>query len=74
MQDEELVREVSKIMNRGVGENFSISQDGLLTMKGRICVPNMEDLKKMIMEEAHYSAYAMHSGSIKMYYTIKENY
>ena len=26
------------------------------------------------MEEAHYSAYAMHPGSTKMYRTIRENY
>ena len=53
MQDEELVKEVNKIMNGEIRENFSISQDGVLTIKGRICVPNVEDLKKLIMEEAH---------------------
>ena len=35
---------------------------------------DVNDLKKMIMEEAHYSTYAMHPGSTKMYHTIKENY
>ena len=43
-------------------------------MKGRVCVLDVEDLRKLIMGEAHCSAYAMHSGSIKMYRTIKENY
>ena len=43
-------------------------------MKGRICVPNMEDLRKMIMKKAYCLAYAMHPGSTKMYWTIKENY
>ena len=37
-------------------------------------MPDMEDLRKMIMEEAHCSAYAMHPGSTKMYRTIKESY
>ena len=46
----------------------------MLTMKGKICVPDVEDLRKMIMEEAHYSSYAMHPGSTMMYQTIKENY
>ena len=36
MQDEELVKEVNKIMNGEMGENFSISQDEVLTMKGRV--------------------------------------
>ena len=43
-------------------------------MKGRVYVPDVEDLKKLIMEKAHCLAYAMHSGSTKMYWTIKENY
>ena len=43
-------------------------------MKGRVCVPDAEDLRRLIMEEAHYSAYAMHPGSTKIYWTIKENY
>ena len=74
MQDEELVKKVHKIMNGEIGENFSITQDEVLTMKGRVCVPNVEDLRKLIMKEAYYSAYAMHLGSTKMYQTIKENY
>ena len=61
-------------MNGEIGENFSITQDGMLTMKGRVCVPDVEDLRKLIMEKAHCSAYAMHSGNTKMYWTIKENY
>ena len=43
-------------------------------MKGRVCVPDIDDLKTSIMEEAHCSTYAMHPGSTKMYRTIKENY
>ena len=61
-------------MEGEVEENFRISQDGMLTMKGRVCVPDVKELRKMIMEEAHCSTYAMHSGSTKMYRTIKENY
>ena len=74
MQDEKLAKEVNKIMKGEVEENFSISQDGMLTMKGRVCVPDVKELRKMIMEEAHCSTYAMHPGSTKMYRTIKENY
>ena len=73
-QDEELDKEVSKIMNGEIGENLSISQDGMLTMKGRVCVLDVENLRKLIIEEVHCSAYAMHPGNTKMYRTIKENY
>ena len=74
MQDEKSVKEVNKIMNGEIGENFSITQESVLTMKGKVCVPDVEDLRKLIMEEAHCSTYAMHSGSTKMYRTTKENY
>ena len=43
-------------------------------MGQRLCVPDSEDLKKEIMEEAHSSAYAMHPGSTKMYHTLKQHY
>ena len=38
MQDDELVKKVHKIMNGDIGENFRITQDRVLTMKGRVCV------------------------------------
>ena len=74
MQDKELVKKVNKIMNGEIGENFSIIQDEVLTMKDRVCVLDVEDLGKLIMEEAYCLEYAMHSGSTKMYQTIKKNY
>ena len=43
-------------------------------MRGKVCVPDVDDLRKLIMEEAHCSAYAMHLESTKMYHTLKENY
>ena len=36
MQDDELVKEVHKIMNGDIGENFRITQDRVLNMKGRV--------------------------------------
>ena len=74
MQDEKLVNEIHKNMNREISENFSITQDGVLTLRGRVCVPNVDDLRKLIMKEAHCFAYAMHPKSTKLYHSIKENY
>ena len=74
MQDNDIVKKVHKIMNGKIGENFMITQDGMIVMKGGICMHNVDDLRKVIMEESHCSAYAMHPDSNKMYRTIKENY
>ena len=49
-------------------------------MGHRLCVPDVGELKKEIMEEAHSSAYAMHPGSskhlgsTKMYHTLRKHY
>ena len=67
MQDGDLIKEVEKIMNRELGNDFVIIQDGMLVMKGRIYMPNVDDLRKAIMEKSHFSAYAMHLDSTKMY-------
>ena len=61
-------------MDGEIGEKFSITQDGMLTMRGILCVSNVDDLRKLIMEEVHCSTYTMHPRSTKMYCTIKEKY
>ena len=61
-------------MNGELGENSMITQDGVLVMKDRMCVPNVDYLRKLIMEETYCSTYAMHLDSTKMYRTIKKNY
>ena len=60
MQDNDLVKKVQKIMNGELGEDFMITQDRMLVMKGIICVPNVDDMRRAIMEEAYCSAYAIH--------------
>ena len=37
-------------------------------------MPDKEELRREILEEAHCSAYAMHPRSTKMYQNLKENY
>ena len=57
----------------GMLNGFSIRANGTFMMGHRLCVPDMGELKKEIMEEAHSSAYAMHPGSTKMYHTLREH-
>jgi hypothetical protein len=45
-----------------------------LWYKGRICVPNIKELKDKIPREAHESAYSIHPGWNKMYYDLKATY
>ena len=43
-------------------------------MGNRLCVPDREDLRKEILDEAHNAPYAMHPGTTKMYNTLKQHY
>ena len=57
----------------GQQSTFSIKDDGTLILGRRLCVPEIGDLKRDIMEKAHSSAYAMHPGSTKMYRTLRDH-
>ena len=55
-------------------KGFSVQADGTVMMGHKLCVPDVGELKKEIMEEAHSFAYLMHPGSTKMYHTLREHY
>ena len=61
-------------MKNGKMKELSYSEEGNLKFESILYVPNVGELKWEIMKEAHYSAYAMHLGSIKVYRMLKENY
>ncbi|CAN6680351.1 unnamed protein product [Malus baccata var. baccata] len=48
--------------------------EGMLMQGEQMYVPNIEELKRDILDEAHISAYAMHPRSTKMYHTIQHFY
>ena len=39
-----------------------------------MCVPEIDELKREIMEEAHSLAYSMYLSRTKMYNTLREHY
>ena len=53
---------------------YEINQDGLLTFKKRIVVPNRMELKTLILDEYHRSNYAGHPGYQKMLTVIRKYY
>jgi hypothetical protein len=46
----------------------------VLRYKGRICVPNVKEIKDIILREAHNSAYSIHPGGNKMYQDLMATY
>ncbi|KAK2374423.1 putative mitochondrial protein [Trifolium repens] len=53
---------------------FSIATDGAILYEGRLCVPQDDELKRLLLVEAHKSGFSIHPGSTKMYHDLKENY
>ncbi|KAJ9541839.1 hypothetical protein OSB04_028345 [Centaurea solstitialis] len=58
----------------GIEKEFEEKVDGVCYFKGRIWIPRVEQLRKMIKDEAHQSKYSIHPGSDKMYKGLKEHY
>ena len=47
---------------------------GVLLYKGRLCVPDVGELRQHILAEAHNSRYSIHLGATKMYRDLREVY
>ena len=73
IEDQQIVKLRGEVESGQRGD-LSLREDGTVVMGQRLCVPDVGDVRREIMEEAHSSAYAMHSGSTKMYHTLKEHY
>ena len=48
-------------------EDFEIDAQNVLRYRGRICVPEDEEMRKAILEEGHRSKLSIHPGATKMY-------
>ncbi|XP_070677827.1 uncharacterized protein [Malus domestica] len=71
----EEIQELVQLRSEGKKKDLRIREsDGMLMQENRMYVPNNEELKKEILDEAHCSAYAMHPGGTKMYHTIRPFY
>ena len=51
----------------GRDNSFNVGLDGVLRLQDRICVPNVPELRKIILEEGHRSNLSIHPGATKMY-------
>ncbi|TYK07721.1 retrotransposon protein, putative, Ty3-gypsy subclass [Cucumis melo var. makuwa] len=58
-EDSNLQKKLEK-SKKGLEVEFELRTDGAIVKQGRLCVSNISELKNVILEEAHSSAYAMH--------------
>jgi hypothetical protein len=72
--EDEKVQEIKCKIKEEKSPDFSGDDEGVLWYKGRICVPNIMELKDKIIREAHESAYSIHPLGNKMYRDLQSTY
>src|SRR5438132_1547256 len=73
-QDDEEIQKLKAKTGEDKASELRIDAQGTLWYQNRICVPEKEELRKLILDEAHTSAYSIHPGATKMYQDLKTRY
>ena len=69
-EDAFIVEEIRRI-SEGRQSEFELGEENSLWFQGRICVPDIPEIKEIILREAHQTPYSIHPGSTKMYMDLK---
>jgi hypothetical protein len=72
--EDEKIQKIKRNIKEEKSPGFLEDEEGVLWYKGRICVPNIKELKDKILHEAHESVYSIHPGGNKMYHDLKATY
>ena len=59
---------------KGEKLEFNLAGDGTLRFGTRLCVPNLEEIKKEILIKAHCTPYSVHPRSTKMYKDVSKTF
>ena len=69
-EDAFIVEEIRRL-SEGRQSEFEFGEDNSLWFQGRICVPDIPEIKEVILRESHQTPYSIHPGSTKMYMDLK---
>ena len=59
----------------GTGDvGWTVHIDGSLRYRGRVVVPQLNDLREEILREFHCSRFAVHQGGTKTYQDLRRQY
>jgi hypothetical protein len=70
--DDLFIQEEIKRIGEGRPSEFHLGDFDSLYFQKRICVPDDQEVKSIILKEAHETPYSIHPGSTKMYMDLKE--
>ena len=63
-----------KKMEAGEAPHFFVGVDGGLRYDMHLYVPQVEEVKQSLLDEAHRSRYTIHPRSTKMFKDLKRNF
>ena len=73
-EDPLLAQQIRKLRDRTESDDlkdFSLDHNGWLRKKGRLCVLNIGDMRKEVLDECYRSKFTIHPGGTKMYPYMK---
>jgi hypothetical protein len=68
------IQEIKEQIKEDKALEFSVDEQGTLWYKKRLCVPEVKEIRELILHETHDSAYSIHPGSTKIYHDLKSRY
>jgi hypothetical protein len=68
------IQEIKGQIKEEKAPEFSVDEHRTLWHKKRLCVLKVNEIRELILREAHDSTYSIHSGSTKMYHDLKSRY
>jgi hypothetical protein len=71
-KNDEKISEIQQLILEG--RDFQEDAEGVIWFKDRLCVPNVQSIRELILKEAHESAYSIHPRSEKMYQDLKKKF
>ncbi|MCI36457.1 hypothetical protein A2U01_0057680, partial [Trifolium medium] len=60
------------LVSEGREMDFKVDENGIVKYRGRVCVPDLPELRKMILDEGHRSGMSIHPRVTKMYQDLKK--
>ena len=72
--EDKFLRDIYGKILRGEDTSFETNHSGVIRLKGRICVPDIPELKHEVLDECHKSKLCIHPGVNKMYRDVKRTF
>jgi hypothetical protein len=73
-KNDEKISEIRRLFLDDRGKDFWEDAEGVIRFKDRLCVPNVQSIRDLILKEAHETAYSIHPGSEKMYQDLRKKF